>query len=319
MKITFALLSTLVIAVLMTAEVVASSVGGGIYVPVKAVRGSSDCPTGNCRSGSTCGHCAKLGFACVDRATEAPCTAEGGCYPYRPTFGHYNQKWRTWPGEVDPTAQNQSPQDEGSLLKPYDAPPAAEEDQQAPPPIEDSIDESGDEIPSVIPSVEIELPPLPRTVPERPAPEQRPAPNFGQPRPAAGPPAPPFGLLNPSESEKKEASQQVTYDKGNSIPQLAAVPKHYAHPAGYNVSASEVTTQELPTVIPTANGPVSKAVKKVNHVRSERVVKKNNPPALPTGFTQTDYQRDINPMVRRLPAAPRHRLDSSVQPVAAYK
>ncbi len=300
----FVLLPLIVIAVLSTAEVIASSVGGGIYVPIKAVRTSDQCPTGNCRNGSTCGHCARLGFACVDGATEAPCTAEGGCYPKRPTFGHYEQKWRTWPGEVDPSGPTPTVSDEEeSLLKAYDAPTAEEEDEQAPPPIEDSIDESGAEIPSAIPSVEIELPPLPRSAPERPVPQQ-PAPNFRQPntQPAGGspnvrqplqrPPAPPFGLIGPAAPSKSPASMLPSEF---STVENSAESTNYASPAGYIPSAKESTM-----------------------VKQRKT---NSPPALPAGFAQGPAEcschEEAKSIIRRLPVATPHRQDHLIQPVSA--
>lgn len=322
MKRSFALLPVMAIAVLTTAEVIASSVGGGIFVPVTAVRSSAQCPTGHCRNGSTCGHCAKLGFACVDRETTAPCTADGGCYPKRPTFGHYEQKWRTWPGEVDSSAPSPTLSEEESLLKSYDAPPAEDEDQQAPPPIEDSIDESGDEIPSAIPAVEIDLPPLPRSAPERPSLQQQPAPNFRQPgNPGVGPPnvrqlnqrppAPPFGLFEPSQTEENLTNESMADEFS------ATEIKTFARPVGYLPQAQGTQAHG-----PSQKGPLlnyKQGRNLVVNVGGGSTVKKNSPPALPAGFTQADRNQAANPMIRRLPVAPQHRFDKAVKTVAAYE
>jgi hypothetical protein len=161
-----------------------------------------------------CGKCERLGFACVDHATPAPCTAEGGCYPARPTFGWYKPNWRRWPGTETggPSPSLAGEQDE--LVPPYEEPSAEDEDRQAPPPIEDEPS-PGDEVESAEgesgpagprPGVEINLPSLPEP-PSLPRPGlPRPGLN-AEPTPAGedGPPALPFGLRAPGFSRPQEA------------------------------------------------------------------------------------------------------------------
>jgi len=209
---------------LVSAEAVASGVGAALYVPRSApaqpaVRPAS-CET--CPPQAACGACQRLGFACVDHATPAPCTAEGGCYPKRNTFGYYPTQWRRWPGADygGPAPEEAGPADGIDVI----VPPAAEdEDQQAPTPIEDTIEsdeppvggggfdgegfEGNNFEPPAEPAfdrpgVEIDLPPLPEgPLPTRPALPQRPGPpgqqgQPGQPGPQNTPPALPFGSNN---------------------------------------------------------------------------------------------------------------------------
>ena len=164
---TLGLLIALLVA---THASLASGVGAAFYQPSQVIQPASYYAPG-CGSqvGCTqdCAACNRLGFACVDHATPAPCCAEGCCTPRRDSFGHYNTRWRRWPGdELDTTLSPEKATEGDPLLTPTDAPPPIEEDQQAPPSIEDSTADSAagsDEAPQL----EITLPPLPDVRPER--------------------------------------------------------------------------------------------------------------------------------------------------------
>ncbi len=162
-------------------ESLASGVGLRQYQPAKMVTPVSyACPTGQCQSGARCSGCKLKGFACVDGATPSPCTADGGCTPNRATFGFNKTRWRRWPGDADTTGPTPADATAGdSLLTPFDTPSPEDEDQQAPPPIEDDPGvEEGDESPLL----EIDLPPLPEhrfDVPAAPAEDEPPALPFG--------------------------------------------------------------------------------------------------------------------------------------------
>ncbi len=149
-------------------EALASGVGLRQYQPAKAVSPVCyDCPTGECQSGAPCSGCKLRGFACVDGATPPPCTADGACTPNRATFGFNKTRWRRWPGDTDsamPTPSDEATGD--SLLTPFDTPEPEEEDQQAPPPIED---DPGFEEADELPPLEIDLPPLPEQRLDMPA------------------------------------------------------------------------------------------------------------------------------------------------------
>ena len=76
---------------------------------------------------------------CPDRPTPPPCCADGRCYPNPLTFGVYETRWRRWPVEVAALGPDGQP---GTLpaatddIPRFEAPPAEEEDQKAPPPTE---------------------------------------------------------------------------------------------------------------------------------------------------------------------------------------
>lgn len=164
------------------AEVSASGVGLRQYQPAKTVVTPVcyNCPTGECRSGTPCSGCRLKGFPGRDGATPPPCTADGSCTPNRATFGVHPTRWRRWPGDTDSTGPTLSEATEGdSLLTPFETPEPEEEDQHAPPPIED---DPGFEEADELPPLEIDLPPLPERqldVPARPSGDEPPALPFG--------------------------------------------------------------------------------------------------------------------------------------------
>lgn len=192
-------------------DAVASGVGASIYVPAKAqpTVQQTSCQTGTCGPHADCDGCQRLGFACVDHATPPPCTAEGGCYPKRNTFGFTETKWRRWPGA---NYGGTGPEVAGPAgdLPAIEAPTPMDEDKRSPPPIEDvaspedeEADEAGFEPPtprppafdSDLPGVEIDLPPLPEI--NQPGFRPPPAPRDG------GPPALPFGSTGPRLNGKE--------------------------------------------------------------------------------------------------------------------
>lgn len=187
-------LGAIVAAATMGLDAQASGVGAAFYRPAPVAAKPMAQPAAYCADCtsqvgcSDCASCKRLGFACVDHATPAPCSAEGGCRPKRSTFGHYQVRWRRWPGDVDETgpAVGDDSEQEDTLMGPIDPPPATEEDQQAPPPIEDEVvsEQSSDGESQL----EISLPPLPEVRPEPALP-----PRQAEPADPDGPPALPFG------------------------------------------------------------------------------------------------------------------------------
>lgn len=194
-------------------EAAASGVGASIYVERPE---AAPCPNGGCAPVGSCATCQRLGFACVDHATPAPCTAEGGCYPARPTFGWNKTNWRRWPGTDlgGPAPEPAGIRDE--LVPPFEEPAPEDEDVQAPAAIEDEGDTSSDEgevsdrspvgtrppagarpAAGSRPGGEINLPSLPE--PQLPRPGLRPNSRPGaQPAGEDGPPALPFGFRAPT-------------------------------------------------------------------------------------------------------------------------
>ncbi len=187
---------------LAASEAFASGVGASIYVPGKARPAvqQTSCQTGACGPVAGCNGCQRLGFACVDHATVPPCTAEGGCYPNRPTFGYTKPRWRQWPGAKYNTG---APEAAGpsEQLPAVDEPAPEEEDKQAPPPIEDvespSAGDEGADTPGfeeeAAPGIEVTLPPLPEGPFSTPRPATQPFQNQA-PIQNNAPPALPFGF-----------------------------------------------------------------------------------------------------------------------------
>lgn len=282
-------LAVAVAACLVAGEAGASGIGASYYVPGKAAASpvkQASCQTGVCGPVASCEACCRLGFACVDHATVPPCTAEGGCYPARQSFGWHQTKWRRWPGTEEEPSLQAAPETADELVPTYEEPRPEEEDQQAPPPIEEEAEEAptgefdtfegfdgaGDRPAPDRPGLEIDLPPLP----EGPIPTPRPdapgfeAPGFNQPpRPAApgfqdGPPGLPFGLKRPAARPAESA------EWGPPKPNFGATPSD----------------------------------------RPAAVRDGETPPPLPVGITRTTPER----VLRRLPTT---RYDAAVRPVSA--
>ena len=69
--------------------------------------------------------------------TPCPCTADGVCRPKRDSWGHYETRWRTWPGDPasqEPTqADGAAPsRDELRSLPPFETPLPEQEDLRGP-------------------------------------------------------------------------------------------------------------------------------------------------------------------------------------------
>lgn len=240
-------------------DALASGVGASIYVqaPQRSPVQQASCETGACGPG---GDCQRLGFAGVDGATVPPCTAEGGCYPKRNTFGYYQTRWRTWPGAKygGPSPAVAEPTDE---IPAIDPPSAEEEDKQAPPPIEDSESSSDEgDAGGEAPGVEINLPPLPDgPLPTTPRP----------PRPQGGPPALPFGFAPPTNSPSPSRSDwRPTPTPVSAVP--AKLPKPAATgddappplPFGFTSAAPQQLLRRLPNSRPA--GRYDEAVRQVS-------------------------------------------------------
>lgn len=196
---------------LLASDVAASGVGASIYVPAKARPAvqQTSCQTGTCGPHADCDGCQRLGFACVDHATPPPCTAEGGCYPKRNTFGFTKTKWRRWPGA---NYGGEGPEAAGPAgdLPAIEAPTPMDEDKRSPPAIEDVASPEDEEEGNTgfdpptprppafdrdLPGVEIDLPPLPEIN----------QPGFrGAPPRDGGPPALPFGATDPRGLNRSE-------------------------------------------------------------------------------------------------------------------
>lgn len=265
----------------MASELIASGVGASYYVPGKASPPSVYSP-GECSPAADCHSCQRLGFACVDHATVAPCTAEGGCRPAAATYGWYKPNWRRWPGTADARSTPRSADPaEDSLLPQFEPPEPEEEDKQAPPPIDDNesdaeagdssfegFDTATDSNDGDRTGIELNLPRRPESpVPSTPAPRVLP-PRPSRPEFGNGPPSLPFGFVPPNPS--------------------AAPARQRAQPAAMPIEA-------VPVSLPAAK-------------RSE-----GGPPPLPFGFTR----RATAPATRRLPMPAGPRYDTAVLPTAA--
>ena len=280
-----------------TPEVNASSVGGGIYVPVQQYQPASACPTGQCRHGNTCGHCSLQGFACVDGATPPPCAASGTCRPKADTYGYYEQKWRTWPGEVGDSDPQPTLADEEVI----DPPAPEKEDLQAPPAIEESVEAAIEASRPDVEPLDIQLPPLQRPEQDQgqPAPAERPAPGnrpIGRPGPIdpprpgrEAPPVLPFGWKAPASDNdwqaKRSADEIVTWVEESQ----ASIPAKTASSTVVNASLVE---------------PATKSSKK----------SLDGPPVMPAGLFSSAPSK---PQIRRLPSANGYQVDSSVVPTSA--
>lgn len=275
-------LAVVAIAACLASETIASGVGASYYVPGTAAPPSVRSP-GQCAPASDCHSCQRLGFACVDHATVAPCTAEGGCNPKVETYGWYKPNWRRWPGTAEASSAPAADPAEDSLLPKFEPPQPEEEDKQAPPPIEDREDEedSGDRSFDAFDSgadsreggLELNLPGRPGR-PESPVPST-PAPRVLPPRPAQpgfgdGPPSLPFGFAPPNPSAVGSPDWQ---------PQRPAK-----------------SIEAAPVSLPAPK-------------RSE-----DGPPPLPFGFTR----RVSRPATQQLSMPARPRYDTAVLPTAAY-
>jgi hypothetical protein len=67
--------------------------------------------------------------------TPCPCKAEGVCRPNELEWGHYQTRWRSWPGEskqVGATPDSADPSQDPLLLKPFEHPMPEEEDLRGP-------------------------------------------------------------------------------------------------------------------------------------------------------------------------------------------
>lgn len=209
----------------------ASSAGGALYRPQPLSTTQHGCSTHGCGPGSLCQACDAL--RCVDPATPSPCSADGVCKPKTETFGFYQTRWRRWPTDIDAGKPTEAPSDEDSLLGPIDPPLPTEEDQQAPPPIEDPVAEEEE------PSLEIELPatPLPTELPG-----QLPA---AQPPAEDGPPLLPFGSVEPRLPESAPRRQLPTAK----VAGFAAKPSSRVRHAGFDGPPA------LPESFASARGP----------------------------------------------------------------
>lgn len=285
------MLSLITLLGIATSEVTASSVGGGIYVPVQQYQPASACPTGQCQHGNTCGHCSRLGFACVDGATPPPCAASGTCRPKTDTYGYYEQKWRTWPGEESDSDPQPTLADEEVI----DPPAPEKEDLQAPPAIEESVEAAIEASRPDVEPLDIQLPPLPRPEQDQgqPAPTERPIPRPGPidpPRPGReAPPVLPFGWKAPaSDSDwqaKRSADEIVTWvEEGKALE-----PDQTANSAVVNASLVEPTTRRS--------------------MKSQ-----DDPPVMPAGLFSSAAGK---PQIRRLPSANGYQIDRSVVPTSA--
>ncbi|MEO0529663.1 MAG: hypothetical protein AAF266_03700 [Planctomycetota bacterium] len=279
-------IAALAITAVLATDGVGSGVGASYYVPGKAAP-PAVCSPGQCSPSADCHTCQRLGFACVDHATVAPCTAEGACKPKVETFGWYQPNWRRWPGTADdsPELATDTPE-EDSLVPEFEPPAPEEEDKQAPPPIDDGQgdDELGDPALDGFDAgadrrddgLELNLPSRPE-LPGRPEPAvpATPTPRVLSPRPGGqpnfgdAPPSLPFGFKPPNPSATGSPDWQ---------PQRPE-------------KAVEATPVKLP------------ATKRLE----------DGPPALPFGFTQ----RLSKPSTRQPMMAVAPKYDTAVLPTAA--
>ncbi len=131
-----------------------------------------------------------------DRLTPPPCAAEGGCIPNSGEYGHYQGRWRRWPGDYDEAFPTPAGDASQPALPDVEKIEPEVEDRQAPLPTEQ--EPSGDQDAEAAGSGEMELPPLPG-LPALPGPGASPGTGSGPngPPPAPGgpnaPPALPFG------------------------------------------------------------------------------------------------------------------------------
>lgn len=296
------MLSMLTLVSLSTCNVIASSVGGGIYVPVQHYQPASACQTGQCRPGNTCSHCAGLGLASVDGATMPPCAASGTCKPKSDTYGYYPQKWRSWPGEEGDSEPEPTLADEEVI----DPPAPEKEDLQAPPPIEDSVEAAIEATQPAVEPLDIQLPALPKQAPAnpKPLPVERPAP-INPPAPGReAPPVLPFGWKAPVENNNwqtsKSADEIVTWVEEKPKNGQTAMSHQTASPGIVNANLIE-----------------SRIPQTTQKASSKKAV--DGPPVLPTGLLTPTYSQKETPTIRRLPSASGHRVDGRVVPTSAVQ
>lgn len=80
---------------------------------------------------------ASLLAAPIGRPTPPPCSAEGACVPYRPTWGYTQTQWRLWPGTtLDERGEAAESKIGGGDIGDTDPPDAEHEDRLAPPTVE---------------------------------------------------------------------------------------------------------------------------------------------------------------------------------------
>lgn len=242
------LTSTALLLALVATECRASGIGASYFVPGKAPVVPNKAPSAvvqacceSCGPVASCPGCQRLGFACVDHATPPPCTAEGGCYPARESFGYYPQRWRRWPGsDYEAPAPELAVEGEDSLLPSFDPPAAEEEDQRAPPPIEDvdisgADEEEGFDQDSDAPGLEINLPPLPE-------PGGREGPRPAAPRFREGPPELPFGF-RPANEPTREGPEMIDANRWRvPPPPFSTRPAGSADSEGFSKAAPPLPT-----------------------------------------------------------------------------
>ncbi|MEN0110524.1 MAG: hypothetical protein AAF805_07345, partial [Planctomycetota bacterium] len=239
----------------------------------------ASCNSSTCTPDAACDGCNRIGFAGVDGTTPAPCTAEGGCYPHRATFGYTPTRWRRWPGAV---YNQQTPEPavdgEDALLPAFDPPAPEDEDQQAPASISEEEEAAAEDEPSDGPAVEITLPPF------EPGPIDTPRP------PAApglrdGPPELPFGFRDGEPSGADRPFRPAT--------------ARWSRPAS-------------PASTPASTEPAIRGRQPVKAMPPVRAASRDDaPPPLPGGFTEAS-----RPGLRRLPWVDT-RIDSAVVPASA--
>lgn len=251
MKRTLATAAQLMLVTALAGQSLASGIGASIYVQRPVGPPVAGCPTGGCPPVASCNSCQRLGFACVDHATPAPCTAEGGCYPARATFGWNRTNWRRWPGTEEGGPAPLPADASDALVPPFEEPAPEDEDQQAPPSLESELEAAADEgepAPSGTaaprPAVEVELPPLPEPALPRPG---RPAAPAGQ----DAPPALPFGFRGPAVAPRQDAWAPPAPP---SVGMPASLPKPGADappplPQGFTGVSPTTTLRRLPSPI----------------------------------------------------------------------
>jgi hypothetical protein len=246
---------------MMAAEAMGSGVGVSYYQPSTPVPSgpvasvpSDRGTTGGSAPIAGCSSCKRLGFACVDHASPAPCTPEGICKPNGP-FGWSQPHWRRWPGTDDGGPSPTPLEGEDSLIPAYEEPTPEEEDKQAPPPLDDSFrdeQESEGAKPEMNrPGRELSLPPLPR--PSLPAPRQDRQDrqdNDDQQRDTA-PPSLPFGYAPPASSELGIGPPTPAFQR--SVPTSLPKPRDESRdlppplPVGFTQNGVAPTLHRLPT------------------------------------------------------------------------
>ncbi len=191
--------------------------------------------------------------ACTDCPLPPPCSAEGGCYPKRDTWGYYPTQWSTWPTDYGDAASES--QGGRTNLPSVIVPKAAQEDKAAPAPSEPkpddaSMDSGGGTRELDLPS----LPPLPaqpgpqgQGAPGQPfAPPQQPGGNQREDAPPGLPPLPGFGPppgISPPPRPAGGPGQTSTRSRGADAP--PPLPMDFAKllPSDQRVQPSHRATQ----------------------------------------------------------------------------